>query len=127
MKHLLIIVLAFAAACGKDEPPAKTPTTTPKTETATPPVKAPEVRVPEMKEIPAVPSVDAAKVALDKSIADTKALIEKKQAEVKALGEKAKAEPMKALRYKADSDKLRKEIADLQKKLDGYTKEAAGK
>lgn len=122
MKHLLILVLAFAAACGKEEKPAKAPTT----ETATPPVKAPEVPVPEMKEIP-VPSVDAAKVALDKSIADTKALIEKKQAEAKALLGKVKGDPMNAATYTTEAEKLQKEIADLQKKLDGYMKEAAGK
>jgi len=125
MKHLVILVLGLAAACGKEEAPPKTNTTTPPAMTPEKmPEKAPETAVPEVK---ATPSVDAAKEALQKSIADTKALIEKKQADAKALLDKAKADPMKAMQYKAEADKLQKEIADLQTKLDGYMKEAAGK
>jgi peptidoglycan hydrolase CwlO-like protein len=105
----LILVLTLIAACSKEETPAK-----PAPATGTP--KAPA----------AGPSVDAAKTALDKSIADLKALIEKKQADMNALLEKAKSDPMKALQYQQEADKLRKEIADLQTKLDAHMKEAAG-
>lgn len=116
MKYAWILALALVVACGKEEPTAKTPTTpgakveTPKTET--PPLT--------------VPDTDAAKAALDKSIADTKALIEKKQADMKALLDKAAKDPLNAAKYKAEADTLKKEIADLQTKLDGYMKEAAG-
>lgn len=34
---------------------------------------------------------------------------------------------MKAATYQSEYDKLLKDIADLQTKLDGYVKEAAGK
>jgi predicted nucleic acid-binding Zn-ribbon protein len=107
MRQLSILVIAFVAACGKEETPA---------------AKTPALNVPE-----AAPSVDKAKSALDKSIADTKALIEKKQADMKALLEKVKTDPMKAATYKAEADQLQKEITDLQTKLEGYMKEAAGK
>jgi len=117
MKHLVILVLALAAACGKEETPAQK-TMTPGSKVGTPALKVPET--------PAVPSTDTAKAALQKSIADTKALIEKKQADAKALLDKAKSDPMKAMDYKAEADKLQKEIADLQTKLEGYMKEAAG-
>jgi hypothetical protein len=117
MKYLWILALALAAACGKEEPaPSKT---TPGTK---PPLTVPDQPAAEK---PAVPSTDAAKAALDKSIADTKALIEKKQADAKALLDKVKTDPMKAATYQAEADKLQKEIADLQTKLDGYMKEAA--
>ncbi len=116
MKHL-IIVLALVAACGKEETPAKKTT----------PAKTPEAPAVETPKPPAEPSVDAAKAALDKSIADTKALIAKKEADAKALLDKAKSDPMKAMQYKEEADKLQKEIADLQTKLEGYMKEAAGK
>lgn len=128
MKHLIIVVLAFVAACSKEEPAAKTPTTPPLTVPEKPAVKAPEAPAAETPKAPAPgPSVDAAKAALDKSIADTKALIAKKEADAKALLDKAKADPMKAMQYKEEADKLQKEIADLQAKLEGYMKEAAGK
>jgi hypothetical protein len=110
MKYVWILALALAAACGKEE--AKTPTT-PGTKMETPPMT--------------VPDTGAAKAALDKSIADTKALLEKKQADAKALLDKAAKDPMNAATYKAEADKLNKEIADLQTKLEGYMKEAAGK
>jgi hypothetical protein len=103
MKYLAILVIALAAACGKEE--AKTPDLT----------------------VPTPAATDGSKVALDKAIADTKALIEKKQADATALLEKVKTDPMKAATYQAEADKLQKEIADLQAKLDGYLKEAAGK
>jgi len=84
MKHLVILVLALAAACGKEETPAQK-TMTPGSKVGTPALKVPET--------PAVPSTDTAKAALQKSIADTKALIEKKQADAKALLDKgAKAD-----------------------------------
>ena len=35
--------------------------------------------------------------------------------------------PMKAATYQSEAEKLLKEIADLQTKLDGYMKEAAAK
>jgi len=115
MRYAWILALALAAACGKEE--AKTPTT-PGTKMETPKTESPELTVPD---------TDAAKAALEKSIADTKALIEKKQADAKALLEKVKTDPMNAATYKAEADTLNKEIADLQTKLDGYMKEAAGK
>jgi peptidoglycan hydrolase CwlO-like protein len=106
MKYAIILALALAAACGKDEE-AKTPGT-------------PSLTVPES----ATPSMDQSKSALEKSIADTKALIEKKQAELDPLLKKITSDPMNAATYKAEADKLQKEIADLQTKLDGYMKEA---
>lgn len=117
MKHL-IVVLALVAACSKEEPPAQ------KTMPKAPTKAAPKVEAPKVQ--PA-PSTDAAKAALDKSIADTKALLTKKEADMKALLAKAKSDPMNAAQYKAEADKLQKEVADLQAKLDGYVKEAAGK
>jgi hypothetical protein len=119
MKYLFILALALAAACGKEETPKEK--TTPMAPGAKVETNAPKA------ETPAMPSTDAAKAALDKSIADTKALIEKKQADMTALLDKAKTDPMNAANYKAEADKLQKEIADLQKKLDGYMQEAAGK
>jgi len=118
MKYLLVIAIALAAACGKEE----TPTT--KTLKMAPGAKPP-LTVPEKPA--ATPSTDAAKATLDKAIADTKALIEKKQADAKALLDKTAKDPMNAATYKAEADKLQKEIADLQAKLDGYMKEAAAK
>lgn len=120
MKYLWILALAFAAACGKEE----TSTTPGGTSIEKPPLTVPDQPAAEK---PAVPSTDTAKTALDKTIADTKALIEKKQADAKALLDKMKTDPMKAATYQAEADKLQKEIADLQAKLDGYMKEAAAK
>jgi hypothetical protein len=126
MRHLVILAIALAAACGKDEPakPSAPALTVPEK----PAVKAPETPAVETPKAPAAgPSVDAAKAALDKSIADTKAMIAKKEMDAKALLDKAKSDPMKAMQYKEEADKLQKEIADLQTKLEGYMKEAAGK
>ena len=114
MKHL-IVVLALVAACSKEEPPA--------TKTM-PMVPGGKVETPKT---PATPAAADPKAALDKSIADTKALIAKKEADMKALLDKAKSDPMNAAQYKAEADKLQKDIADLQAKLEGYVKEAAGK
>lgn len=115
MKYALILVIALAAACGKEE----TPTTPGGTK---PPLTVPDQPAVEK---PAAPSTDTTKATLDKAIADTKALIEKKQADAKALLDKMAKDPMNAATYKAEADKLQKEIADLQTKLDGYMKEAA--
>lgn len=116
MKYLFILAIALAAACGKEEPKAQTPG-------LTVPDK-PAVTVPEK---PAVPDTSASKAALDKAIADTKALIAQKQTDADALLKKIKSDPMKAATYQSEYDKLLKDIADLQTKLDGYVKEAAGK
>jgi hypothetical protein len=120
MKYAFILAIALAAACGKEETP-----TTP----AAPGGTKPPLTVPDQPTVekPAVPATDTTKAALDKAIADTKALIEKKQADAKALLDKIKTDPMKAATYQAEADKLQKEIADLQTKLDGYMKEAAAK
>ncbi|MCK6461575.1 MAG: hypothetical protein L6Q95_16965 [Planctomycetes bacterium] len=118
MKYAFILAIALAAACGKEE----TPATPGGTKIEKPPLTVPEQPAAEK---PAVPATDTAKAALDKAIADTKALIEKKQADAKALLDKIKSDPMKAASYQAEADKLQKEIADLQTKLDGYMKEAA--
>ena len=121
MKYLAILAIALAAACGKEETTTKTPElTVPKT---------PEVTAPKTPatETPAVPSTESAKAALDQAIADTKALIEKKQTEASALLGKIKSDPMKAATYQTEYDKLMKEIADLQTKLEGYQKQATGK
>jgi hypothetical protein len=120
MKHLWILVLALAAACGKEE----TGTTPGGTKIEKPPLTVPDQPAAEK---PAAPATDTAKATLDKAIADTKALIAKKEADAKALLEKMKTDPMKAATYQAEADKLQKEIADLQTKLDGYMKEAAAK
>lgn len=114
MKYVLIVALALAAACGKEEAPTKPMTipAAPGTKVETP--KAPATATP----------TDAAKTALEKSIADTKALIEKKQADMKALTEKMAKDPMNAATYKAEADKLQKDITELQTKLEGYMKEA---
>jgi hypothetical protein len=123
MKYAILLALVVAAACGKEEAstggagrpaygtPSGTPTPAP-TPSATP---------------SATPTMDSAKAALEKAIADTKALIEKKQADAQALLQKATSDPMNATKYKAEADTLQKEIADLQAKLEGYLKEAAGK
>jgi peptidoglycan hydrolase CwlO-like protein len=105
MKHFWIVVIALAAACGKEEPPAA----------GTPPLKVPE----------AAPSKD--KSGLEKSVADTKALIERKQADMKALLEKVKSDPMNAATYKAEAEKLQKEIEDLQAKLESHAEDAGGR
>jgi hypothetical protein len=105
----ILVVLALVAACGKEETPT------------TPPAPSPGVQAPKA---PSATPTDASKAALDKAIADTKALIEKKQADAKALVEKMKADPMNAAQYKAEADKLQKEITDLQAKLEGYMREA---
>ncbi|HEX5137067.1 MAG TPA: hypothetical protein VFY93_08855 [Planctomycetota bacterium] len=119
MKYAWILALGLVVACGKEEAPAqKTMPTVPGTRVETPKAETPPLTVPD---------ADAAKAALDKSIADTKALLEKKQADAKALLDKAKTDPMNAASYKTEADKLQKEIADLQAKLDGYMREAAAK
>ena len=106
MKYLFILAIAFAAACGKEEPKAQTPGLT----------------------VPAAPgATDASKTALDRAIADTKDLIAKKQTDADALLAKIKADPMSAATYQTEYDKLLKDIAELQTKLDGYMKEAAAK
>lgn len=102
MKYLFILAIALAAACGKEESGT---------------TKTPGLTVP----------TDAPKAALDKAIADTKTLIERKQSDAKALIEKIKTDATKATIYQAEYDQLQKDIADLQAKLDGYVKEAAGK
>lgn len=122
MKYAFILAIALAAACGKEEPAAKTPSAP--TGTGKPPLTVPEQPAAEK---PAVPATDTAKAALDKAIADTKALIAQKQTDADALLKKIKSDPMKAATYQSEYDKLLKDIADLQTKLDGYVKEAAGK
>jgi predicted nucleic acid-binding Zn-ribbon protein len=104
MKYLAILVIALAAACGKEE------------------AKTPDLTVPE-----APAATNPSKTALDQAIEDTKALIAKKESDAKALAEKIKADPMKAATYQGEYDKLSKEISDLQAKLDGYMKEATSK
>lgn len=113
---VLVLALALVAACGKEE------------SATTPPAEKPAMEMPgtEAPKPPDAASTDAAKAALEKAIADTKALIEKKQADAKALLDKVKTDPMKAAEYKAEADKLQKEITELQAKLEGYMKEAAG-
>jgi hypothetical protein len=121
MKHALILAIALAAACGKEETPKpKTDPMAPGAKVETPPLTVPEQPA-------ATPPTDTAKATLEKAIADTKALIERKQADAKALLDKIKTDPMKAATYQAEADKLQKEIADLQAKLEGYMAEAAAK
>ena len=101
MKYLAILVIAFAAACGKEDKPS----------TITVPM-APGA------------TVEPGKAAVDQAITDTKALIAKKQADLKALTDKVAKDPMNAATYQAEIEKLQKDLADLQTKLEGLMKEA---